>query len=121
MHILVVEDHPDTRSMLERMLSSWGHEVVTADGVRAGLTELKNRQFDTVVSDIALGDGSGYELMQEARRFGVDAQGIAISAYRFPEAVWEPKVTGFDSYVLKPFTMDELRSAVEKRGVSGRN
>src|SRR4051794_17464433 len=96
MNGLVVEDHSDTRSALERLLSRWGHNVDTAADVRAGLELLKSRPFDAIVSDIALPDGSGYAFMSAARHHGFKALAIAISAYPYPSDTHEPTVTGFD-------------------------
>ena len=118
MNILLVEDHDDSRSTLERMLSRWGHEVAAAEDVSTGLGYLKNKRFDAIVSDIALPDGTGYELMSEARRAGVDALGIAISAYPYPPDVREPKVTGFDYHLSKPFKAGELRRVLEHQAAS---
>lgn len=114
MNILLVEDHDDTRSVLSRMLSAWGHDVATMKDMRSALERLGGSRFDAIVSDIALPDGTGYELMSEARRAGVSALGIAISAYPYPPDVNEPKVTGFDHHLNKPFTPRQLRSLLEK-------
>lgn len=109
MKILVVEDHDDTRAMVERLLTRWGHEVEVAATVEAGKAAVKARTFDTIISDIALPDGSGYALMSFARHLGCNALAIAISAFRFPSAIGEPGVTGFDFYLNKPFDAGELR------------
>ena len=115
MNVLLVEDHDDSRSTLERMLALWGHDVAAADNVTTGLDYLKSKRFDAIVSDIALPDGTGYELMSQARRSGVDALGIAISAYPYPPDVREPKVTGFDYHLSKPFQAGELRRVLEQQ------
>jgi CheY-like chemotaxis protein len=114
MNVLVVEDHSDTRSALERLLSRWGHNVNTAADVRAGLELLKTRPFDAIVSDIALPDGSGYALMSAARRQGFKALAIAISAYPYPYDIYEPLITGFDHHLSKPFKAGQLQRVLEK-------
>ena len=113
MHILLVEDHQSTRSTLERTLCGWGHEVSAAKDLRSGERLLKTERFDAVISDIALPDGSGYALIAQARRGGIDGVAIAISAYPFPAAAYEPDVTGFDYYLNKPCDPDELRALLE--------
>ena len=112
MRILVVEDHQDTRRTLKRCLARSGHEVTVAEDVHSGIDHLKNERFDVIVSDIALPDGTGYELMSEARRRGVDALGIAFSAYNFPSDVKEPKLTGFDYHLQKPSDCGRLFSVI---------
>jgi CheY-like chemotaxis protein len=90
-------------------LSRWGHEVEAFAGVQAAVQAVRARPFDVIVSDIALPDGSGYELMNSARRIGSRALAIAISAYPYPSAIAEPGVTGFDHYLTKPFDAGQLR------------
>jgi CheY-like chemotaxis protein len=114
MKVLVVEDHESTRSTLERMLSGWGHAVAAAGDLKSGLNLLKTDSFDAIVSDIALPDGTGYALIDDARRNGITARGVAISAYPFPPDVHEPNLTGFDYHLSKPFTAEQLRSALEE-------
>jgi CheY-like chemotaxis protein len=114
MKVLLVEDHQDTRSILERLLTMWGHDVAAAGDLRSGLGHLRSNRFDAIVSDIALPDGTGYALMNTARSSGVDALAIAISAFPYPADVNEPKVTGFDHHINKPFSAGQLRCALEK-------
>jgi CheY-like chemotaxis protein len=114
MKILLVEDHRDTRSTLERVMGQWGHEVEAAPDLSTGLTQLARNHFDAIVSDIALPDGTGYALISNARRLGSShAVAIAISAYPFPADVHEPNVTGFDHHLSKPFSAGQLRSLLE--------
>jgi len=113
MNILVVEDHEDTRHVLERFLSRKGFEVTIADNVQNGLSLLLTKQFGAIVSDIMLPDGTGYGLMSEARRQGVDVLAIALTAYGYPADVNEPKLTGFDYHLRKPIDCEKLVAILE--------
>ena len=113
MNILIVEDHEDTRDVLERFLSRKGFDVTIADSVENGLTLLRTKQFGAIVSDIMLPDGTGYGLMSEARRQGVDALAIALTAYGYPAEVNEPKLTGFDHHLRKPIDCNKLVAILE--------
>ena len=115
MQILVVEDHEDTRNVLERFFVRCGFDVSSAATLEEGLQFLQTKPFDAIVSDIALSDGTGYALISEARRRGIAALAIALSAYSFPADVEEAKVTGFDYHVQKPFDCAHLRSLLEQR------
>ncbi|MFL6537410.1 MAG: response regulator [Chthoniobacterales bacterium] len=116
MKILLVEDHGDTRSTLERIMGRWGHDVEAAPDLRSGLTHLARDGFDAIVSDIALPDGTGYALISEARRSGsTHAVAIAISAYPFPNEAHEANVTGFDHHLSKPFSARHLRRLLENK------
>lgn len=70
--VLVVEDNPDNREFMRALLRSDGHSVEAAPGVADALALLSQRQssrdeFDLVVSDVGLLDGSGWELLQAVR------------------------------------------------------
>lgn len=110
MRILIVEDHDDTRDALERFLSRCGYGVAVAADLRTALNLLQSQPFEAVVSDIALPDGTGYALISEARRRGVHAMAIALSAYSYPRGAEGPRVTGFDYYLKKPLDCLKLRS-----------
>lgn len=119
MNILIVEDHEDTRDVLERLLSRKGFDVTIADNVQNGLTLLRSQHFGGIVSDIMLPDGTGYGLMSEARRHGVDSLAIALTAYGYPAEVNEPKLTGFDYHLRKPIDCEKLVAILETARASG--
>jgi len=113
MRILIVEDHNDTRDALERFLSRSGYGVAVAADLRTALNLLQAQPFDAVVTDIALPDGTGYALVSEARRRGINVTAIALTAYSYPDGVEEPRVTGFDYYLKKPLDCVKLRSLLQ--------
>ena len=121
MNVLVVEDHKDTLSVLEQILTHQGFEVTTAETMESGLSHLQKKHFGAIVSDIVLPDGTGYGLISEARRHGIDALAIAVSAYSYPGDVNEPKLTGFDYHLRKPINSAQLLSLLETIPLSGTN
>lgn len=114
MRILIVEDHDDTRDALERFLSRCGYGVAVAADLRTALNLLQAQPFDAVVTDIALPDGTGYALISEARRRGINVLAIALTAYSYPRGAEEPQVTGFDYYLTKPLDCTKLRSLLRQ-------
>src|SRR5438034_373644 len=68
LRILLVEDHGDTLHALARLLTHFGHEISVADGAQNARKIIESKEFDVVLSDIGLPDGSGYELISEAKR-----------------------------------------------------
>ena len=118
MQVLIVEDHRDSREQLERYLTRRDYHVATAGDLRTGIDFLNKERFDAIISDIALPDGTGYTLINEARRRGIHALSIAMSGYPYPSNVNEAGVTGFDYHLTKPVNCDDLNSLLEKSRAS---
>ena len=112
MQVLLVEDHRDSRELLARCLTSPDCDVATAGDLQSGVDLLERHRFDVIISDIALPDGTGYALVSEARRRGIHALCIAVSAFPFPSDVRELGATGFQYYLNKPVKCDEIRSLI---------
>src|ERR1700736_3103962 len=87
MQVLIVEDNPDSRETLERYLTRRDYDVATAGDLRTGIDFLDKERFDAIISDIALPDGTGYMLINEARHRGIRALSVAISGYPYPSNV----------------------------------
>jgi CheY-like chemotaxis protein len=112
--VLIVEDNPDSRETLKRYLTRRDYDVAAAGDLRTGIDFLNKERFDAIISDIALPDGTGYTLINEARSRGIHALSIAMSGYPYPSNVDEAGVTGFDYHLTKPIDCDHLRSLLEK-------
>ena len=115
MHVLIVEDHADSREELERCLTRRNYDVAAAGDLRTGIAFLNNQRFDAIISDIALPDGTGYALISEARRRGIRALAIAVSGYPYPSGA-----TGFHYHLTKPVDCDHICALLkETRGSEG--
>jgi CheY-like chemotaxis protein len=113
MQVLLVEDHGDNRELLARWLIRRGYDVVTAEDLRTGIDCLDKHQFDVIISDIFLPDGTGYALISEVRRRGIRALGVAVSAHPYPSDVYERGVSGFQHFLTKPVNLDHICSILE--------
>ena len=109
--ILVVEDHTDTASALSRLLSLAGYQVNTANGVRAALALCRADDFDLVISDIGLPDGTGYDLMRSLRH---RMKGIAISGYGMEDDLERSRDAGFIEHLTKPVSLDKLHTVIRQ-------
>src|SRR5207302_6324402 len=78
--ILLVDDHQDTCTALERLLVRRGHLVAAAHNMRSAMEAATRNHFDLLISDIALPDGTGMELMTCLRGLS-GVRGIAISGF----------------------------------------
>jgi two-component system CheB/CheR fusion protein len=113
LHLLLVDDHSDTRRVLSRILSKCGHEVATADSAQGALKLLENSRFDALISDLALPDGNGYDLVREAKQRH-PLRAIALSGFGTEEDVQRSLQSGFDYHLIKPIDLNGLRSLLQK-------
>ena len=112
MNILLIEDHEDSRSVLANLLTHCGHEVATAANLADGLHLLDNLRFDVLVSDIELPDGSGLDLVVEAKKRQAWKKTIALSAHGQRAECEMGRRAGYAEYLTKPFDFHRLRSII---------
>jgi hypothetical protein len=111
LRILVVEDHSDTLQALSKLLSHFGHEISLADGAQNARTLMNTKQFDVVLCDIALPDGSGYDLIAEAKQKQA-IKAVALSGFAATEDIERGRQAGFDFHLGKPVDFHELRTVL---------
>jgi signal transduction histidine kinase/ActR/RegA family two-component response regulator len=118
LRILVVDDHDDTRRVLASLLRGKGHEVLTAMNVASALETLGRERADVLLSDIGLPDGTGYDLMQQAKTVQ-PLVGIALSGFGMAEDVLRSTNSGFAHHLIKPVNVDQLEAALTGVAVRG--
>lgn len=111
--ILIVEDDPDSREVLQIFLEQNGAVVTVADSARSALNLLRNQQIenpDVLISDLAMPEEDGYSLIARIRDLPADLGGrtpaIALSAFVSAESRAKAFESGFDRYLTKPFDPD---------------
>jgi len=123
--ILVVDDEPGMREVLEIMLRREGHAVSCASNVGGARKALAESPFDVVISDIRMPDGTGLEVLQAARLSSPDAIVLMITAFATTETAIEAMQRGAYDYVTKPFQIEEvkllLRKALETQALKHEN
>jgi PAS domain S-box-containing protein len=116
LRILLVEDHGDTRQTLSRLLTHFGHQISVADNTQSALEIVQSQKFDVVLSDIGLPDGSGYEVITQAKRKH-PIKAVAITGFGTDEDVRRGKEAGFDFHLVKPIDFHELRTVLDQVSV----
>ena len=111
MKILLVEDHDDTRFVLTRLLHRYGHGVTSAANVAEARALLRACQFDVLLSDIGLPDGTGFGLVVEAKQLQ-PLKAVALTAWATDEDKERGRTAGFDQYLTKPLACARLRSVL---------
>jgi CheY-like chemotaxis protein len=111
-NILLVEDHEDTRKVMARLLRSLGCRVTAAANVREALAAAETEQFDLLISDIGLPDGSGLEIMQNLK--DRVRRGIALSGYGQEEDIRRSREAGFALHLIKPVNFKTLQEVLRR-------
>jgi signal transduction histidine kinase len=111
--ILLVDDHHDTCAALEKLLARRGHLVAVTHDIRSAMEAAVRNKFDLLISDIALPDGTGLELMMQLRAIS-KIPGIAISGFGHNGAIERSLQAGFSEHLIKPIKLDKLEAAIER-------
>lgn len=113
LRILLVDDHRDTCTALERLLVRRGHLVAATQNMRSAMEAATRNQFDLLISDIALPDGTGIELMTCLR--GIKPiRGIAISGFGMNGDIERSLGAGFSEHLVKPIKVEKLEAAIDR-------
>jgi PAS domain S-box-containing protein len=114
--VLLVEDNPDTLDMLKFIFDESGAEVIAAISVDEALDALERFRPDALVSDIAMPDRDGYDLISEIRSREPERGGkipaVAVTAYARAEDRVKVLAAGFQMHIAKPIDPDELIAVV---------
>jgi PAS domain S-box-containing protein len=114
--VLVVDDEPDGRQLMVRILEGRGASVTAVAGGAEALDLLKRLQFDILVSDIGMPGLDGYELMRRARSLDSSRPGpipaIAVTAYARAEDRQRSLLAGYQMHLAKPVEARELIAGI---------
>jgi PAS domain S-box-containing protein len=111
--ILLLEDNKDTLRYLALVLRKHGHEVRTAENLAAARAAAVAQEFDLLLSDIELPDGTGLELMRELGG-GRGVPGIAMSGFGSEEDIRLSRAAGFATHLTKPIDAGQLEDAIRR-------
>ena len=111
--ILLVDDHHDTCAALEKLLTRRGHLIAVSHDVRSAMEAAVRNKFDLLISDIALPDGTGMDLMMQLRAIA-NVPGIAISGFGNNGDIERSLQAGFSEHLIKPIKLDNLEAAIER-------
>ena len=113
--VLVVEDDPDARALIVRILADAGAQVSDAPNAEAAMAQIKSNVPDVLVSDIGMAQLDGYQLLRNLRSAGFDSQrlpAIAVTAFSRVQDRADAMAAGFQAHLAKPVKAESLISAV---------
>ncbi|OPY72716.1 MAG: Transcriptional regulatory protein ZraR [Syntrophorhabdus sp. PtaU1.Bin050] len=112
--ILVVDDSPTTLELLQRNLIASGYTTFAASNVAEAIRVLEVTPVDLVITDLKMPGLSGVHLVRHVRENYRDMEVMIITGYPSVKGAVEAVKTGAEEYLIKPFTNEELLSAVER-------
>jgi CheY-like chemotaxis protein len=116
LRVLVVDDEPDARDLLNEMLTNYGAEVKTCASAAEALRILDEWRPDALVSDIGMPGEDGYELLRKIRAREPERGGripaVALTAYARAEDTRRALAAGYQMHIPKPVELGRLAAAV---------
>jgi CheY-like chemotaxis protein len=101
--VLIVEDGPDARKALGRLLELWGHHVELAEDGTRGVERAIASRPEVALIDIGLPGLNGYEVARRVRQvLGNRIRLIALTGYGQPDDQERTRAAGFDQHLVKP-------------------
>lgn len=106
-HVLIVDDNPEIREIIQILLSNEGYQVTEAEDGASALIQLSKRSFDLIILDIMMPGLNGYQTCLEIRRL-TNAPILFLSACTKDSDKMLGFSSGGDDYLSKPFSYSEL-------------
>ncbi|MFO0550438.1 MAG: sigma-54 dependent transcriptional regulator [Polyangiaceae bacterium] len=115
--VLTVDDEPAVRFTLREVLEDRGYNVVEASGAREALRIVE--QADVVITDLAMPEVDGFELLAELAKVAPEVPVMVLTARGSERAAVRALKSGAFDYLVKPFDVDELTHAVARAAETG--
>lgn len=116
LNILVVEDDPDARELMQAVLEQRGASVCSAESVARAFELLERSLPDLIISDIAMPEEDGIAFIRRLRAMPVErgsqTPAIAVSAFVASADRARALAAGFDHYLFKPVDFDQLCATI---------
>ena len=112
--ILIIEDEPVVVSLLKRIITGMGHDVVVAEDGVQGLALAGSENIAIIVSDLHMpGEISGMDLIRRLRSAKPQCAIVVVSGYPSPDVMGECEQMGITDFLTKPFEMTFVQAVIE--------
>src|SRR5688572_30694617 len=112
--LLIVDDEPKMSGVLARMLGRDGYDVQWTDDPRNAVNMLHQQPFDIILCDLRMPGLSGIDVLEQAKKQNPSVDFVMMTAYATPQTAVESMKKGAIDYLIKPFSIDELRILVRR-------
>ena len=111
-HILIIDDEPSVRLILEKTLKGEDYYLETASNGREGLQKLNDKAYDLLLLDLRIGKIDGLQVLKKAREKDEDLVVIILTGHGSIESAVEGLRQGAFDYLFKPAVPDTIRQRV---------
>lgn len=111
--LLVVDDEAAALKNLAHLFRKAGYEVTARQSGQAALKELRDREFDVVLTDLRMKGVDGLAVLRQARTLQPDVEVIVITGHATLDSAVAAMKEGAFHYVAKPYRLDEVRQVVK--------
>ena len=112
--ILVVDDEPSHRQMIEAVLSAEGYEVHQADDGHSAIAAIEKKFYDLLIMDVRMREVGGIEALKEIKKISPGIPIIIMTAYASVGTAVDALKSGAYDYLTKPLDIEELKILVAK-------
>ncbi len=112
-HILVIDDDRQVREALKEAIRRLGYEVTLSDNGKEALSKIRNQDFSLVITDMKMPSMTGLELLKEIKQIKPALPVLVITAFGTIENAVDTMKEGAIDYLLKPFSFDKLKKAID--------
>src|ERR1051325_8036662 len=112
--VLVADDEPNIRRVLEALLTKDGYRVLTAENGKRAIDLAQANSVDMLITDLIMPDMTGVEVLRAIKQSNSDCAAIVVTAYGTIKTAVEAMRLGAYNYITKPFDVDEVRILVRK-------
>ncbi|MGA2027353.1 MAG: endopeptidase La [Syntrophobacteraceae bacterium] len=113
-NILVVDDEEIARTNLEYVLRKEGYQVSTAVNGRDALEQLRQKEFELILTDLKMEKMDGIQLLESAKQIAPNTEIVMITGYATVSSAVDALKKGAAHYLPKPIDLEELRSTVRQ-------
>lgn len=115
-NLLLVDDCVPVRRTLRGLLLHLGfRNIDESSDAETALAKMRERRYNLVISDLAMGEKSGLDLLREVRADEKlkDTRFLMVSGYAAPTDIMSAKEAGVDGYIVKPFNTTTLQQKIQ--------
>ena len=112
-NVLICEDDPVQLRILTTVMEQAGYHSLATRSPAEALTAARRYEVDAVLTDVQLLDGSGFDLVSDLRKMGMDVPVIMATAYATPEMKARALQAGVQRFLEKPLDLEEVRQHLD--------